>query len=287
MRVFPILLLPLLAAVSACSVQVQPYLRGPTADEIATMSDKIGDEVDRAFIREIYRAALDRDRAVLTSAFVDEIGQADLETGFTSFYQYMPEDRPVRSDLVTWVFNTHVMNDADPVHTLTAEYVLEASNGQLHHLYMQSRRAGGGDPRMASLISNHLPTNGFEMPDRWGWLRMLMAGLAIASPLVLFAAISVRLRIHNLEKPILWTAAILITAPTFTFNWTSQAIDVIAPFVQTGGTTVNVSLFSWIVTGSQVARAGDYHPWMLTIGLPLGAAWFLLRHWTGGLRLKT
>lgn len=280
MRLGFLWLMPLVLALSACSVQLQPYQRGASADDFATYADDHLEAEERAFLDEVFSAALDRDQAFLTDVFVDTVATSDLENAFPSFFANLPSEQPERVDIVG--ISRPRLAGIDQT-ALMLEYMLVGPQGGHNYLRIAVRRDEAGDWRLYNLRALTYDRAIFANPDQLGAFRTIMLVLALASPALVLIALGVSFAIRGLKRRLLWTIAIIFPLPTIAFNWSTQSLQILAPTLERSGDTVTPQLVSWVMTGAQLSKAGDYHPWILTIGLPLGAAWFLTKWMLGEL----
>jgi hypothetical protein len=284
MRVGFVWLMPLLLAVTACSVQVVPVVRGESSAELeASRNDSITAE-EAAFTTQVYDAVLAVDQDWLRAAFVDGITPEAMETGLAEFYSSIPDKTLARADIIAFSRGSELVEN-QRVHTAQTEYVLVTPEEALTYLRIIIRRTGDEAWEIQNLWSFTVDPATFAIPEQPGGLRNFIRALAIASPSLIVLALLVSWNVRRLKRRILWTAAIVITAPTIAFNWSTQALHILSPGLAQNGEELNLTLINWVMTGTQISRVGDYHPWILTIGLPMGAIWFLLKWAFGGLAL--
>lgn len=273
-----ICLLPLLWLVSACSIQFAPYERGYTPDEIAVIADERFREHSReeAFVTGVVNAVLDRDGEALTTYLNPAVVTATIDRDLDGFYNQFPTRAPDRLDMITYQSNLSQTGNGPDTLTIRVEYVFVYSDFSPVFLTMTGQAQGADRITASNLRSQILDSANWSAPADLGTLRQTVRALGIISPLILVIAFASWVAVaRRLRRRLVWLFVLLATTPSFAFNWASQEIQLLAPSLEGIDGITRFELIEWIVTGVQVSRAGDYQPWVITVGLPVGALWFL------------
>lgn len=285
-----ILLLPAVLLMAACSVQFDPYQRGATSDEIGAFVEARFERNSReAIFFTGLRSAIDaKDGTALLPLLAPAIIADTVETDMAQFFAQFPDLPLERADLVTYRFNLDQSGDGPDQLSVTAEYVYNYETAQPVFLTVTGEAAGSDPIRAVNLRSQVLDPANWTPPKQLGPIRQGVRAIAYATPVILFLAFAFWLAMPRLKHRYLWLVAIFATTPTFTFNWATQSLNALAPTLEQGDDGIwRFEAVEWIVTGVQVSRLGDYHPWIITVGMPLGACWFLFRAMAGRLERKS
>ncbi|WP_300528439.1 hypothetical protein [Maricaulis sp.] len=284
-----LLLLPAVVMTAACSVQFEPYQRGDTTEEIAAYIEvRFGQNArEAAFFSALEDAVTDKDGPALLPLLAPRIISDSIDSDMASFFGEFPDTAPQRSDIVTYRFNRDQSGNGPDQLSVTAEFVYIYADTNPVFMTVSGEAAGSDPIRVINLRAQPLDPRNWAAPAELGPIRQAVRAIAYATPVILILAFALWLAMPRLKHRYLWLIAIFATTPTFTFNWASQSINALAPTLERSDEGVwRIELVEWIITGVQLSRVGDYHPWIITIGLPLGASWFLFRAIAGRLEKK-
>lgn len=284
-----VLLVPAVLLTAACSVQFEPYKRGATSEEIGAFVDaRLSQNSREATFFSALRGAIDaKDGTALLPLLAPAIVADTVEADMAQFFAQFPDLPLQHADLVTYRFNLDQSGDGPDQLSVTAEYVYLYETAQPVFLTVTGEAAGSDPIRAIILRSQVLNPANWAPPEELGPIRKGVRVIAYATPVILFLAFSIWLAMPRLKHRYFWLIAIFATTPTFTFNWATQSLNALAPSLERGDDGIwRLEAVEWIVTGVQLSRLGDYHPWIITIGLPLGACWFLFRAGAGRLERK-
>lgn len=106
--------------------------------------------------------------------------------------------------------------------------------------------------------------NAFRLSGRRARHFVVLA-FAIVIPLFVVVMLVLCARTPNLRRKWLWLLFVAFGWGQLSLNWTSGALSF---------RPLNIQLF-----GAAAMAAGPYAPWILSVSLPLGAAWFALARW--------
>lgn len=106
--------------------------------------------------------------------------------------------------------------------------------------------------------------NAFSFEGR-GVLHFVVLAFALIVPLFCLTVLVICIK-TKVRRKWLWILFILLPLGTFRLNWTNGAWE--------------TQILSVNLLGSGIVRSGLYAPWILSVGLPVGAALFLIRRKT-------
>ena len=106
--------------------------------------------------------------------------------------------------------------------------------------------------------------NAFSFQGKSFWHYAILV-LAAGVPLFILATLIVCLRTPIPRKKWLWVLFVLVGVGNISLNWTTGAMD--------------FKVLQLLLFGSGVVRPSEYAPWVITVGLPIGAGvfWFKRR----------
>lgn len=286
-RVF--ILLPVIWLLAGCSMQFAPYQRGPSPAAIEAFAAQRFEEHERekAFVYGIFDAVRNQNRDALVSYLSPAVIRPTLERDLTGFYGNFPTRAPARVDMVSFQSNLNQQTGAADTLTLKVEYVFVYETFDPVLLTVTGEAAGAGPLQAVNVRSQTLNPYHWSAPGELGTQRQIVRALAIASPLTLILAFSLWIAVAGrIRRRAIWLVALLSTTPTFVFNWSTRDWSLLAPAFEKIDGIWRFEAVEWIVTGVQVSRTGDYHPWLITIGLPIGALWFLFKLASGSIERR-
>lgn len=113
-------------------------------------------------------------------------------------------------------------------------------------------------PRKQSMAEE----NRFTLQGK-GPLHYVVLALAVVIPLFILYALVCCIRTRGEKRKWLWLLCIAVGVLQFRLDWASGAWD--------------VQLLSFQLLGAGVVKSGPVSPWVLSVGVPLGAILFLIR----------
>lgn len=289
MSIRVLILVPLMVLLTGCSVQFSPYQRGLSPEEIDAFARQRFQlhEREQVFVDAMLNAVRDRNGEALTALLSPTIIAPTLERDLAGFYGQFPTRTPERIDMVTFQSNLNQVGTGPDTLTLKVEYVFVYENFAPVFLTVTGQAEGAEDIRAINVRSQTLDPSYWQVTGEDGTLRKVIRWIAIGTPITLVIAVSFWLaNLRHMRRPIIWLITLLATTPTFAFDWATQNFSLLAPSLDQIEGIWRFEGVEWIVTGVQVTRGGDYHPWIITIGLPLGALWFLFKMMTGGVERR-
>ena len=273
-------------AVSACSVRIQPFDPGASPGQIEDMADRSMTAEETAMVTRAYDALLSRQPETVFDSLAAHL-QTDasrfmLEEMTTAF----PVEAPVRSERTSFRLNTFTSSTGETRRTVTNQWALTYENGEVISVFIQLA-SGDGEPLHIERYS-YVEVNpaAWAPPERLTPAHIAVIAAGIAFPLIILVTLVAIFRMRRMKRRWLWAIAAIITVPTVQFSWTFGQFAWLAPAIDAGGGDWSIQLMVWVATGVEVTRTGIHQPWVVTLGVPLGAAWFWLRYLTGGIARK-
>ncbi|MEN0652880.1 MULTISPECIES: hypothetical protein [Hyphobacterium] len=273
-------------AVSACSVRIQPFSPGASPEQIEDMADRSMTAEESALVTQAYEALLSRQPETVFDSLAAHL-QTDaslimLEDMATAF----PDEAPVRSDRITFHLNTVTASTGDTRRTVTNQWALTYENGEVISVFIRLVTGDGEPLHIESYNYAEANPAAWAPPERLTPAHFAVIAAGIAFPLIILVTLVAIFRIRRIKRRWLWVIAAIITVPTVQFGWTFGQFAWLAPAIHGGGGSWSMQLMVWVATGVEVTRIGIYQPWIVTLGVPLGAVWFWLRYLTGGIARK-
>jgi hypothetical protein len=159
------------------------------------------------------------------------------------------------------LIGANVFNGPDGQHRVNLSYEVRGPNGYV--VTNVSRRNSLVDGFSARPMAESLQTTHAFSLDGRGSIHFLWLALMFVMPAACLSAAVVVGRTVGMPRRWLWVFVCLLAAPVFALNWTSGAWE--------------LRPLSITVLGSGFVRASDAAPWILSFGLPAGAALALWR----------
>lgn len=275
---------------SACSAKLNPYERGLTTEQIEIRAQARFEDHhrERDFVQGVLGSVRAQDRETLIRFLAPSLVSPTIQRDFDSFFSNFPNRAPQTIDMVGYQTNLEQQTGRADRLTLQVEYVFNYEGYGPVYLTMTGVADGAASLRAINLNSSLLDAAQWQPQSQLGTTRQLVRVLAIASPLILLIALAVWVsRARQLRRRLIWLVVILATSPTFAFNWASRDFNILAPTLESIDGVWHFDLVQWVPFGLQLAKSGDYAPWIITIGLPLGALWFLIKLASGRIELRT
>ena len=227
-------------------------------------NDPLVPKTESAFAKNFLERAQAKD-----FTFVKEQLDASLignvnETSIAEFAKYFPTGKLLSTDLIGSQVN--VINDAWQGN-FTYEYHFE--NGWALANAVVNRK----DNKLSVMGFNVYPTkasqkeiNKFSLIDK-SILHYLTLLSAILVPIFILITLVVCIKTPIPRRKWLWIIFILGGISTFSINWTTGEYG--------------FNLIQYQLLGSGIFSAGEYAPWIIVVGLPLGAIlfWFKREKW--------
>jgi hypothetical protein len=281
-------LLILLAAVSlaGCSIRIQPVSFGMSPDQVETMADENMRPDETELVDRGYNALIDRQPEIIFDDLALHLQNDQGREALAQMASQFPAGPPVRSDLITFRLNTFTSASGEERRTLSKDWAVTFDDGRVMVVFIQIIQVNDGPIRIEGYRFREADPALWAEPETLGPARIAVLVVAGLTPLLILGGIVAVFRIRRLRRRWLWLLVCVITVPTVQFNWSTENLSVLAPTVASGEGNWSLQLMIWVVTGVEIAKAGDYHPWLITIGMPLGALLFWFRYATGTLARK-
>lgn len=274
---------------AGCSVNFQPYTRGPSADSIEDFADEMADERPelQAFRLAITEAALAGDIDAITALMHPDLSASVSPEQLTPLRDLVLAVPITRVDMITYRWHQQVRVDQPDQTTLWLEYILVRDGAPLLHLNIAAEQTGEGQPYLFRTFRwQEFEVAYWEDPEELTRLHYVMIALAILSPFLILQSLIKILTTPRLAGRWAWLLAIFLTIPTIQFVWSTGAFQVLAPSLNGDGGNYTFQIIRFILTGTEISKGGDYHSWVITTGFPLGALLFHIRWFTGQLKRK-
>lgn len=274
---------------AGCSMHLDPYQRGSSTEEIERFAEERFETQhrERDFVRGVLGSVRAQDRETLVRFLAPNLVSPTLQRDLDGFFGNFPSNRPATVEMIGYQTNLDQQNGRPDRLTLRVEYIFDYEGYGPVLFSMTGLAEGAASLRAINLQSRLVERAQWQPQGTLGSTRQTVRVLGIAAPLILVLALLVWLRMASrLRRRLIWLGALLATSPTFSFNWASQDIQLLAPRLTQSDGRWDFDLIAWIPTGVQFAKAGDYNAWIITIGLPLGALWFLFKTLTKRIELR-
>lgn len=287
---FQVLLIAILAmSLAGCSAQLQPYERGLTPDQISSFAEARFTEHhrERDFVQGVLGSVQTEDRDTLILYLAPGLISPTLDRDMDGFFSNFPSRAPQRVDMVGYHTNLDQQTGSPDRLTLNVEYVFDYEGYGPVFLTVTGVADGANSLRIINLNSQLLEVGQWQPRGALGSIRQSVRVLAIASPIILLIALAVwMVNARRLRRRLIWLITLLATSPTFAFNWASQHLSVRAPALSFTDGVWSFDLVEWIPLGIRLEKTGDYSPWIITVGLPVGALFFLFQVLNRGVEFR-
>lgn len=274
---------------TGCSVNFQPYSRGPSPEAIEEFADDLADERPelQAFRLAITDAALAGDIDAITALMHPDLRASVSPEQITPFRELILAAPIEQVDLITYRWHRQIRNDQPDITTIWLEYMLVREQAPLLHLNISAEQTGDGEPYLFKGFRwQEFETAYWEDPEELTNLHYVVIALAILSPFLILQSLLKILTTRNLAGRWLWLLAVFVTLPTFQFVWSTGAFQFIAPALSGDGGNFTFKIIHFVLTGSEISKGGEYQSWVVTTGFPIGALIFHIRWFTGQLKHK-
>lgn len=262
-----LLLIAVLAAVSACDSDVLNH------DPKAVFDNEDAYDVSNEIVQVIRTKNIE---AFLARAHPDAITQDGIREKIQDFFSYFPEENDFE---ITHYYSElrRGTGEYEGTPIYFTGYDVLGSNGFAQLLLaiapLNDECCVVTYWRITPTESRPSNLHEFSFENKT-WKHFIFFGLLIAVPLfIVLTAIACTFS-KPLKRKWLWLIFILFGFWGAELNWTTGEIQ--NNFFQASDVGVNFQLFSFHLLGAGFVKSGHFQPWIITVGIPLGAVLYWL-----------